>query len=386
MSTPQPERPPGLLDQLRTPLGALIGAAIAVLLVLGQWVATNTDPEEPPDPTPPSTGTTSTTPTSEPPSTGTTQPPTTADGPMTVPAACRPAATNSGAQLRQDWPTDESTGPSGLGLDEDRLPKSGKPATWTITEPGTVVEGVFHRGRIVVKAADVKITGSVVCGTGAQIVEVGTGGAGLVIEDSIIAGEKGTVMANAGAGQPCEAAVGYGGFTLRRTEVKGCVDGVKVAGRTHITDSYFHDNYANRGGENGTHNDTVQYQSTTQALSDFVFRRNAAYQDGCTSNRHFQMAPSPSGGSGGTWRIEDNFFSGVRLINIDRGTRVADGQMNDNVYAARRVDGALVGTSPTPFYAGTGIGTVKRSGNTFEDGTPADGEPPAGYTCRRDDV
>lgn len=366
--------------QLSTTTWRLIGAACAAvaaaLIALGASVLA-ANPEETttvPDTTA-TTEATTTTSTTEP-TTGTTQTPTTSGGPFTVPATCRPEATNAGAQLRQDFPTDESTGPSGLGLDEDRLPPSGKPSTWKITTPNTVVEGVYHHGRIVVAASGVKITGSVVCGTGANIVQVEDAGKGLVIEDSTIVGERGTVMANAGAGQPCEAAVGYGGFTLERSEVQGCVDGLKVSGRTRVVDSYFHDNYANRGGDNGTHNDTVQYQATTSALSDFTFQGNASYQDPCTSNRHFQMAPT-SGGSGGVWRISGNLFYGIHLINVDRGVRVADGTMTDNVLAGGRTRGP----DEPPYYAGDGIGTVHRSGNRFEDGSSVDDNPGVAYSC-----
>lgn len=385
-----PEPPPlnPMPSYLRRGIVVALLALIPVLVGLVLWldddpnnddptVTTGTTQEE-------TTSTESTTTTTEP-TTSTTEPTTssstttTSGQPMTVPATCRPTARNNGTTLRQQFPTDESTGPSGRGLDEDRLQPSGQASTWNITTANTVVEGVYHHGRIVVKAPNVTIRASVICGTGGLIIQ--SSSSGLVIEDSIILGEVGTVMANAEDGQPCEAAVGYGNYTLRSSEIMNCVDGLKVSGSVVANDNYFHDNYAKRGGPNGepgggTHNDTVQQANSP--LNNFTYQRNSAYQDPCTSNRHFQMAPTANPG-GGTWRIDSNFFYGIRLINVDRGERVDDGLMRENVLAGSVTEGPF----PDPLYAGDGMSTVHRSGNTYETGGASadDNYVKANYTC-----
>lgn len=383
-----PEPPPPLNPMptyLRRLLVAALAGIVAAAAGLILWLDDDPTNDDPTSTTAPSTGTTETT--LGPTTTDTTEPTTTSSSttssstttttgnPITVPAACRPAAENNGTELRTDFPTDATTGPELNGHDEDRLKVSGKPSTWTITAANTVVDGVFHHGRIEVSAPGVTIKNSVICGVGALIVR--SNSTGLVIENSILAGEKGRSNGS-DTGQPCEAAVGYGTYTLLRSEVFGCADGLKVANSVTVRDSYFHDNYANRLGSGaGTHNDTVQQANSP--LNTFNFTGNSAYQDECTSNRHFQMAPTANpGGTVGTWRIDGNFFYGIRLINVDRGVRVADGLMRDNVLAGT----ATRGPFPHPLYAGDGMGTITRSGNTYEDGAPANNNyVESSYTC-----
>jgi hypothetical protein len=306
------------------------------------------------------------------------EPPTTVAPPaggVGVTSSCgtEAVAANS-TSVRSGWPTDATTGPEVAGYDEDRLPPSGASGTWTITEDGTVVDGKYHRGVVVVEADDVTIRNSVVCGVGSHIIR--NNGQNLVIENSIIRGERGAGTVDSTTGTPCQAAVAFGNYTIRSSEITYCNDGVKVANAVEITDSWFHDMYTNRfGGGAGTHNDTVQMADST--LTRFVFEGNSAYQDPCTSNRHFQLAPVSGPKTAGVLRIADNFFYGINGFNLDRGLTVADGLISGNTFAGSADSGPFHGL----LYSGDGMDSVARSGNVYESNQPADTNPGSGYQC-----
>jgi hypothetical protein len=298
-----------------------------------------------------------------------------ADG-VDVSPSCRNETDQvNGTSVRRDWPGDATTGPEVTGHDEDFLSPSGVDGRWVITEDGTVIDAVYHYGIVDVRADDVTIRNSVICGAGPQIVL--NEGHDLVIEDSIVRGETGRAADSAQAtGAPCEAAVVYGDYTIRRSEITDCVDGLKVAGDVEVTDSWFHDNYDNRlGGGAGTHNDTVQQADS--ALGRLVFEGNAVYQDPCTSNRHFQMAPTGGPRTIGTLRIEGNFFYGINGFMFDRGIRVDDGVIRANTFAGSASQGPFHGL----LYAGTGMGDVTARGNVYESGEPADANAGPTYRC-----
>jgi hypothetical protein len=306
-----------------------------------------------------------------PPPTATTPP----AGGTAVKAACRNAGTvNNGTHARSGFPTDATTGPQVGGHREDSLRSSGRTGQWRITGNGTVVDGVYHNGTIVVDASNVTIRNSIVCGTGNHIIF--NNSTGLTIENSILRGERGTV-ANPDSGEPCQSGVAYGNYVMRRTEVTGCADGVKATGSVEIYDSWFHDNYSNRFGNGaGTHNDTLQ---TTGARTEkLVFIRNAAYQDSCTSNRHFQLASThQQTGPIADLRIQNNFFYGIKFVNIDRTTTVTNGTISGNTFAGTATRGPFSG----PMYSGSGMTGVRVTANVYESGQPANTNFAASYTC-----
>jgi hypothetical protein len=350
------------------------------------------------EPAGPTTTAPPTTTTAPPPTT--TAPPTTAPPSTAPPAATPPPATPPPANgapvadgcqnetataagvtasanetgVRGQWPTDATTGPEVAGYNESSLPRSGVNGMWRITEDGTVIDGKFHHGIIEVQADNVTIRNSVICGVGPHIVL--NRGQNLVIENSIIRGERGAGVDDPETGTPCQASVAFGNYTIRRSEITNCNDGVKVANVVEIHDSWFHDMYTNRFGNGaGTHNDTVQMADS--AMPRFIFQGNSAYQDPCTSNRHFQLAPIDGPKTAGVMRIVDNFFYGINGFNLDRGLTVADGLISGNTFAGS----ASRGPFNRLLYTGDGMDSVTRSGNVYESDEPANANPGSSYQC-----
>jgi hypothetical protein len=296
------------------------------------------------------------------------------DDGVDVAEACRNEAdTANGTAVRDEWPTDGTTGPEVGGHDEDFLSPSGVDGRWRVTEDGTVIDGKYHHGIIEVAADDVTIRNSVVCGTGPHIVL--SRGSDLVIENSIVRGERGGVQ-DPETGTPCQAAVAFGNYTIRRSEITDCNDGLKIGGVVEVQDSWFHDMYTNRFGNGaGTHNDTVQQGDSP--LPRFVFEGNSAYQDPCTSNRHFQLAPVERQPATALLRITGNFFYGINGFNLDRGFTVDEGEIADNTFAGSANRGPFNGL----LYAGDGMSSTTTSGNVYETGEPADENPGSSYEC-----
>jgi hypothetical protein len=299
------------------------------------------------------------------------------DDGVDVAEACRnDADTANGTAVRGEWPADATTGPEVGGHDEDFLSPSGVDGRWRITEDGTVVDATYHHGVIEVAADDVTIRNTVVCGVGDHIIV--NRGENLMIEDSIVRGERGGVQ-DAETGTPCQAAVAFGDYTIRRSEITHCNDGLKVGGVVEVHDSWFHDMYTNRFGNGaGTHNDTIQQSDSP--LPRFVFEGNAAYQDPCTSNRHFQLAPVDRQPPTEVLRISGNFFYGINGFNLDRGFTVDDGEIVDNTFAGSADRGPFNGL----LYSGDGMSSTTTSGNVYESGEPADENPGSTYQCAPD--
>jgi hypothetical protein len=347
------------------------------------------EPADPPTTAPPTTAppatstippTTAPPPTTTPPTSAPPSPPPANGAPVadgcqneTVTAAGVTASAND-TGVRGQWPTDATTGPEVAGYDENALPRSGVSGVWRVTDDGTVIDGKFHHGTIEVQADNVTIRNSVVCGVGPHIVL--NRGHNLIIENSIIRGERGAGVDDPATGTPCQAAVAFGNYTIRRSEISYCNDGVKVANVVEIYDSWFHDMYTNRFGNGaGTHNDTVQMADST--MPRFIFQGNSAYQDPCTSNRHFQLAPVAGPKTVGVMRIVDNFFYGINGFNLDRGLTVADGLITGNTFAGSASSGPFHGL----LYTGDGMDSVTRSANVYESSEPANTNPGSGYRC-----
>lgn len=120
------------------------------------------------------------------------------------------------------FPDAESTGPpAGVELRPSE--------SLTITEDGTVVDGLEITGTVTVEADDVVIRNSVIRNTGAFAIRL-SGGRNLLVEDTEIDGQ--------GRGH---AAVAFGGYTLRRVHIHDVTEGPRIAGgKVTIEDSLIH--------------------------------------------------------------------------------------------------------------------------------------------------
>ena len=139
--------------------------------------------------------------------------------------------------MPSSWPNASNTGvPAGTALKAS--------GSITVSTAGTVISGLDINGCVDVKASNVVIKNSrITCGRTTPAVRVYSGVTNLLVEDSEIDG--------AGTSPAC---IGYGEYTLFRSNLHDCVDGVEVGRDTAIEYSYVHD--LSRGS--GTHDDAIQ--------------------------------------------------------------------------------------------------------------------------------
>ena len=223
---------------------------------------------------------------------------TTATAPAVVTSTTRPSASNTGV-------------PAGTTLRQHR-------GNLTITTPGATYDRLDIHGFVNVKAPNVKITRSIIRGGRAThsiglVTNTTATATGLVIEDSEIVPEHPSVWLDGVKGA---------NFTLRRVDVRGTVDNVKVHGdNVVIENSWLHDSrYYSRdphhrdgshndgvqvlGGRNirirnntitGARNAALQVTQDFSATTDVQFTGNYADGGGCTVNLAHDDRSSMSG-------------------------------------------------------------------------------------------
>ena len=104
----------------------------------------------------------------------------------------------------------------------------------TISTAGTVIDGRDITGTVVVNASNVTIRNTRIRSNG--FVRCESNSTGLVIEDSEIINRPVAGQNN------CHNAIGFGNFTVRRTEIAGCENGADMGGgNVTFTDNYVHD-------------------------------------------------------------------------------------------------------------------------------------------------
>jgi hypothetical protein len=138
-----------------------------------------------------------------------------------------PTATPTPSPAPGGWPTAANTGvPAGTTLTAS--------GGLTVNQAGAVIDALDINGAVIVNAPNVTIRRSRIHSDAFRAIE--NDSTGLVVEDSEI------VNAPA-AGQPnCHNAIGYGNYTLVRTEITGCENGADVGeGNVVIQDDYIHD-------------------------------------------------------------------------------------------------------------------------------------------------
>ena len=219
-----------------------------------------------------------------------------------------------------------------------------------ITQRGQVVDGLDITGCVVIAADDVVIRNTRVrCADAPRkraVVSEGTR-SGLVLEDSEVIGSGST-----------EIGVDVSGITIRRVEVTGVVDGVRLGSNIVLEDSWVHG--LRRSGT--LHPDAVQGISA----QDVVIRGNTLDGRGA-DGRDLGNSAIMLGSETGTKLsrnvlVEGNHLDGGNYsLNISTGINAQDFVVRDNVFGKNSRYGPAL--SPPRVRLGTG--------NTTEAGTPA---------------
>lgn len=250
-----------------------------------------------------------------------------------------------------------NTGWRGAGLSESDLVSS---ESITITEPGAVVEHLDVTGRVVIRADDVTFRKSRVRGTGTYGIEVGPEHSGVLIEDVEVVGVSGDRSA---------AVAPYGDWTLRRSDLSGFRDIVKVSSDQVVEDSWLHDVLRTED----SHNDLIQ----AVGGSDVVIRGNRLEGPWQASTSALILTSNRSPIV--NYTIEDNFISGgtyaVYLRHKEGRPAPAGIVLSGNVFdglsskkASKEPDNSWK-YGPRSFSEGT---QYSADGNTWVDGRPYD--------------
>ena len=131
----------------------------------------------------------------------------------------------------------------------------------TITTPGTVIDSMDIRGFVRVKATDVTIKNSIIRGKAGltsymSLIQSSDLARGLIVQDSELVAAHPSPYVDGIVGK---------GFTLRRVNIHGVVDQVKITGdNVLVEDSWLHDSlyYLQDPNYNNTptHDDNIQIQ------------------------------------------------------------------------------------------------------------------------------
>jgi hypothetical protein len=195
------------------------------------------------------------------------------------------------------WPGPDNTGvPPGTTLTPS--------GSITASQAGAVYSGLDIVGEVTVNAPNVTFRNCRIRGNAFMLIR--NNSSGLVVEDSELFNRPVAGQNN------CHNAIGFGGFTVRRSEIAGCENGADMGGgNVTFEDNYVHD-LDTQGPSwvwgNEPHTDGIQIGEGAQNL---VIRHN-------------WIDPSPNGGvtsaiimhvGAGTQnsnvRIEDNYLDGT---------------------------------------------------------------------------
>jgi hypothetical protein len=234
-------------------------------------------------------------------------------------------------------PTSVSVGPSATSNNNDPVPGGGFPGAENTGVPdgvtlkesdglrisanGAVISDLDIEGCVVVDADDVTIRNTRIrCSdpASANAVQVADGATGLVIEDSEIDGLGGA-----------QIGVGWNNYTLRRVEIHGTADGVRLGSNSVIEDSWIHD--LKRQGE--LHGDAVQSTSG----GDILVRHNTL--DSVTTDNHdlnnsaIMLGTETGAQLLAEARFEGNYLNGGNYtVNIRGDANIRDVVFIDNVF------------------------------------------------------
>jgi hypothetical protein len=206
--------------------------------------------------------------------------------PLPPPLPPAPPPPPSGA-----WPVASNTGPSGT--------LTAVSGDLTVTQAGAVLANFDRTGSITVNAPNVTIRNCRIRSNAFMVIR--SNSTGLVVEDCELLDGPDTGENN------CHNAIGFGGFTIRRSEIVGC------------------ENAADVGGGNATLADNFIHDLDTQGPSHVW--GNSPHTDGIQGTgdnvvvRHNWIDPSPGSGvtagiimgtndANQNYRIEDNYIDG----------------------------------------------------------------------------
>jgi hypothetical protein len=175
--------------------------------------------------------------------------------------------------------------------------------TLTVNVAGAVIDSRDVTGQVVVNAPNVTIRNSRVRSNAMYAVE--SNSTGLLVEDSEIVNLP-------QAGHPnCHIGIGNSNYTVLRTDISGCENGIGVDGNITMQDSYVHD-LDTVGpswvfGDSGPHTDGVQISA---GATDITLRHNTIDptpgEDGATS----AIIMATSGTPNSDVHVEDNYIDG----------------------------------------------------------------------------
>lgn len=174
----------------------------------------------------------------------------------------------------------------------------------TITRDGTVIDGLDVTGAINIKASNVTIRNTRISSSSYYLIRVYAGFRGTVIEDVELNG-LGTAIASGISGS-------Y--LSVRRTDISGVGDGVKVGSNTRYEGNWIHD--LARGG--GVHPDGLQAQDAR----NIVIRGNTV-DIPVTSGSNIGILLKGDSGTISDALLEGNLLNGgnVTLVLEGRGSR-----------------------------------------------------------------
>lgn len=223
----------------------------------------------------------------------------------------------------------------------------------TVTTDGTTIDAEDIHGFLVIKASHVKVTRSIVRGgvatangDGIRVVS----GTDILIEDTEVAIATPSAFLDGVSGS---------NFTLRRANIHGGVDGVKLGSNSRVECSYIHDlvSFASDPNQGGgpTHNDAIQILSGTNiyiignaliaaknqnaaiqvtqdfgAVSDLHIESNYADGGGCTFNLSHKGAASLTGVFTANNRFGRNSFYDCPMLKSTQTTLVSTGDVWDD--------------------------------------------------------
>jgi hypothetical protein len=204
---------------------------------------------------------------------------------------------------------------------------------WT---PGAVLDGLDVQGCLSVHVPDVTVRNSRITCTDETLRAVSlTDAPGFVMEDSEIVSDG-----------SAQVAIGWGGYTLRRVEIRGTQDGPRLGDDVSISDSYVHGLVRH----DGVHTDAMQSTSG----SDIVVRHNTLDPRQADSDDFLNSAVQ-LGTETGLHRLENalfegNFFNGGSYsVNVSCSANVTNVVFQGNSYGHGNRYGAAIAVPGVTF-------------------------------------